>query len=87
VRRACGTPFPCLPRGRNRCIRSRSLQPGDSEGFILNYETDIKTGKFLLITQGIEEVVEKAKKIIQTSGTSELTMYKDETLRDPVSVK
>jgi uncharacterized membrane protein len=60
---------------------------GIPKNSILNYETAIKTGKFLLIAHGTEEVVEKAKKIIQTSGTSEFTTHKDEPLREPVSMK
>ncbi|MHB8483413.1 MAG: general stress protein [Nitrospiria bacterium] len=60
---------------------------GIPKNSILNYETAIKTGKFLLIAHGTEEVVEKAKEIIHTAGTSEFAMHKHEPLQTPVSAK
>jgi uncharacterized membrane protein len=60
---------------------------GIPKNSILKYETAIKTGQFLLIAHGTEEVVERAKKIIQTTGTSEFAMHKHELLQKPVSVK
>ena len=42
---------------------------------ILNYETEIKAGKFLLIAHGTNEEVTQAKNIIDRAGTTEAVLH------------
>ena len=42
---------------------------------ILNYETEIKTGKFLLIAHGTSEEVTYAKNIINKAGATQAALH------------
>ena len=46
--------------------------PKDS---IVNYETSIKAGKFLLVAHGTADEVEKARTILQTAGAEEVNFH------------
>ena len=46
--------------------------PNDS---IVKYETAIKSDKFLLVAHGLPEDVQKAKNILTTKGTGDITVH------------
>ena len=46
---------------------------GVSEDQIVRYETEIKTGKFLVLARGGAEEIERAHSILGTSGATQLT--------------
>ncbi|MGA3071049.1 MAG: general stress protein [Terracidiphilus sp.] len=52
--------------------------PKDS---ILQYETALKSDKFLLLAHGTAEEVAKAKDILQTTGPHELNVHSTETIQ------
>jgi hypothetical protein len=50
--------------------------PKDS---IVKYETSIKAGKFVLIAHGTADEVEKARRVLQTSGAEEVNLHPAKT--------
>lgn len=48
---------------------------GIPKNSVLEYETAIKAGKFLLIAHGTEEEVRRAKGILKTTGTADLAEH------------